>query len=90
MWSRVYYWWVQNRTSLSGHIPTGSDFVEIVSIELPNEYQKDSWQLDDNEKTNAIKVMREEGNELYKKGDTEAAEDKYRRAIGMIEQLLMK
>lgn len=34
--------------------------------------------------------MREEGNALYKKGDVDAAEDKYRRAIGMIEQLLMK
>lgn len=63
---------------------------EIISIEQPNEYQKESWQLNDDEKTVAIRTLREEGNNLYKKGDRDAAEEKYKMAIGMIEQLLMK
>lgn len=63
---------------------------EIISIESPSEYEKDSWQLDDTEKTAAIERLRDEGNELYRQGKSEAAEGKYKIALGMIEQLLMK
>lgn len=63
---------------------------EMISIELPEEYQRDSWQLSEDEKTKAIHVLREEGNALYAKGDRDAAELKYHSAIAIIEQLLMK
>lgn len=63
---------------------------ELISIESPSEYEKESWQLNDIEKTAAIDRLREEGNELYRQGESEAAEEKYKTALGMIEQLLMK
>lgn len=63
---------------------------EIISIERPTDYEKESWQLSDTEKTAAITRLREDGNELYRKGQTEKAEEKYKSALGMIEQLLMK
>lgn len=64
--------------------------VEIVAIEKPNEYERESWQLNDDEKISAIKILREEGNKLYRLGKHEDAEKKYRTALHMIEQLLMK
>lgn len=72
-------------------IPFANYFIaEIISIESPSEYEKDSWQLDDTEKTAAINRLRDEGNELYRQGKIEAAEGRYKIALGMIEQLLMK
>lgn len=67
-----------------------SIFPEIISIECPSDYEKESWQLNDTEKTVAITRFREEGNELYRHGNHTAAEAKYKVALGMIEQLLMK
>lgn len=62
----------------------------MISIERPNEYVKESWQLNDDEKLVAVQKFREEGNQLYKEGKVKVAEEKYRQAVGMIEQLLMK
>lgn len=63
---------------------------EIVSIEKPEDYEKDSWQLSDEEKLSTVKRFREEGNNLYREGKIEEATEKYRTAVGMIEQLLLK
>lgn len=63
---------------------------EIISIERPDEYVKESWQLNDDEKLTTVQKFKEEGNELYRAIKIELAQEKYRQAIGMIEQLLMK
>lgn len=59
-------------------------------MELPNEYEKETWQLNDNERNNTIKECREVGNELYRNGKIVEAEEKYRAALAIIEQLLIK
>lgn len=66
------------------------DSTELISVELPNEYEKETWQLNDNERSNTIKECREVGNELYRNGKIEEAEEKYRAALSIIEQLLIK
>lgn len=63
---------------------------EILSVELPNEYEKESWQLNDSEKSNTIQEYRELGNDFYKNGKIDEAEEKYRAALAIIEQLLLK
>lgn len=65
-------------------------FPELISVELPNEYEKESWQLSENEKFNTIKECRETGNELYRNGKIDEAEEKYRSALAIIEPLLLK
>lgn len=63
---------------------------EVISIEQPDEYEKESWQLNDNERMNTIKEYRELGNEFYRNGKIDEAEEKYKVALGIIEQLLIK
>lgn len=65
-------------------------FPELISVELPNEYEKESWQLSENEKFATIKECREIGNELYRNGKIDEAEEKYRSALALIEPLLLK
>lgn len=63
---------------------------EILSIQKPNEYEKDTWAMSEDEKTNKIPLLKEEGNALYaQKKYTEAAE-KYSEALGLLEQKTLK
>ncbi|XP_055390137.1 AH receptor-interacting protein [Condylostylus longicornis] len=64
--------------------------IELISIELPEQYQKERWQMTDDEKLTAIKDLREKGNDLYKTKDIKNAQDCYMQALGMIEQLMLK
>lgn len=63
---------------------------ELISVELPHEYEKETWQLNDSERSNTIKECREVGNDLYRRGKIAEAEEKYRAALAIIEQLLLK
>lgn len=62
----------------------------MVSVELPSEYEKESWQLSEQEKFNVVMENRELGNTLYRDGKIDEAEEKYRAALAIIEQLLLK
>lgn len=46
--------------------------------------------MNDKEKSNTIKECREAGNELYRSGKIDEAEEKYHIALGIVEQLLLK
>lgn len=59
-------------------------------MELPDEYEKETWQLNDTERFKVISENRELGNELYRNGKIDEAEEKYRSALEIIEQLLLK
>lgn len=63
---------------------------ELISVELPNEYEKETWQLNDTERFKIIGESRTVGNELYRNGKITEAEEKYRAALEIIEQLLLK
>lgn len=63
---------------------------EIISIESPAEYEKESWQLNDEEKMKSVNECRELGNDLYRNGKIDEAEIKYKSALAIIEQLLLK
>uniref|UniRef100_U5EJP9 Putative ah receptor-interacting protein n=1 Tax=Corethrella appendiculata TaxID=1370023 RepID=U5EJP9_9DIPT len=64
--------------------------IEILNIENPDQYEKESWQLNDEEKMHQIQDLKEKGNAYYKEKNIQAAQDCYATAIGMIEQLMLK
>lgn len=71
--------------------PSDLEFIiELFSIEQPEDYEKERWQMNDEEKMNAQEALREKGNNFYKERNYKEAEECYRKAVGMIEQLMTK
>ena len=71
--------------------PTDLIFIiELLSVEQPEDYQKERWQMSDEEKMQATHTLRETGNQFYKQKEFKQAEENYRQAVGMIEQLMLK
>ena len=64
--------------------------IELLSIELPDAYAKESWQMDVDEKLDSVTKLREEGNQLYVNKQLKEAGDKYAEAIGRLEQLILR
>lgn len=64
--------------------------IELFSIEMPEEYRKDVWQMTDEEKLNTVVKLKDEGNEFYKQRKIEVAEECYKTAVGILEQLMLK
>lgn len=65
-------------------------YLELLKVEAPGDYQKDSWQLTEEEKLKMVPVLQERGNILFKNKDYIAASDTYAVAIGYLEQLILK
>lgn len=64
--------------------------VELIKVESPEEYSKESWQLTEDEKLKMVPVLRERGNIAFKNKDYTVAVDHYATAIGYLEQLCLK
>lgn len=64
--------------------------VELLTVEEPGEYKKESWAMDIDEKLNALPQLRVEGNRLYTEKNFQAASEKYGEALGMLEQLVLR
>lgn len=70
--------------------PEDLEFIlEVLSIEGSDEYQKDSWQLNEQEKLEQVKHLREKGNAYYAKKDYLTAMEAYSFAAGLVEQLML-
>jgi AH receptor-interacting protein len=70
------------------HISYGCD-TELLKIEAPGDYQKESWQMNEEEKLNAVSSLHAEGNSFFSHKDYKTAADKYAMAIGILEQLAL-
>ncbi|BFG01513.1 AH receptor-interacting protein [Drosophila madeirensis] len=71
--------------------PVDLEFIiELTSIELPEQYEKERWQMSDDEKMLATNTLRERGNGFYKSNRYTDAETCYREAVGIVEQLMLK
>ncbi|CAG9761621.1 unnamed protein product [Ceutorhynchus assimilis] len=64
--------------------------MEIVSIQQPEEYDKEIWQMDETEQLDMIPKLKAQGNEEYSKKNFQEAAKLYAKAIGMLEQLMIK
>lgn len=56
----------------------------------PEDYAKETWQLNESEVLTLIPKLRIEGNEIFKTGDFGKAEELYSKAIGLLEQMMLK
>lgn len=63
--------------------------IELVKVILPDEYEKESWQMTEDEKLKSIPDIREKGNTLFKEKKYNAACDTYAKGIGILEQLML-
>jgi AH receptor-interacting protein len=64
--------------------------MENLSIDLPEEYEKESWQLNEVEKVQSVEDYRMKGNELFKQNKFNEAEEAYSLALGILEQLMLR
>lgn len=64
--------------------------LELVRVDQPGEYKKDSWAMSMEEKEAAISRLREEGNILYRAGEHTEACDKYFEALSYLEELSLR
>lgn len=64
--------------------------LEIVQVEQPGEYEKESWILNDEEKIVILPKLKDEGNKLYGEKEYEKAIEKYGLGITYLEQLMTK
>lgn len=64
--------------------------IDLFSVESSEEYERESWQLNDDEKLKAVDELREKGNLCYKQKNIPEAENNYAKAIAMVEQLMLK
>ncbi|CAH1968385.1 unnamed protein product [Acanthoscelides obtectus] len=71
--------------------PSDLEFtMEVVKVEQPEEYEKESWQMEDSEKLEMVPKLKEQGNKEFQKKNYAKAAECYFKAIGMLEQLMLK
>uniref|UniRef100_A0A2K6FWU7 Aryl-hydrocarbon-interacting protein-like 1 n=1 Tax=Propithecus coquereli TaxID=379532 RepID=A0A2K6FWU7_PROCO len=61
-----------------------------IIVEAPSEYQRETWNLSNDEKMKAVPVLHGEGNRLFKLGRYEEASAKYQEAIVCLRNLQTK
>ncbi|CAC5388986.1 AIP [Mytilus coruscus] len=64
--------------------------LEILNVQKPNDYEKDAWAMSEEERTDRIPVLKEEGNALYAQKKYGEAAEKYGEALGLLEQKVLK
>jgi len=69
--------------------PEDLEFIfELLAVET--EYEKESWQMDADEKLDSVPQLKELGNKLFKEENFVGAEEKYRAALSRLEQLMLR
>lgn len=65
-------------------------WIEIINVEQPGEYEKENWQISNDNKLELIPKLKEQGNELYKREEYEKALEKYQLALSFIDHLQLR
>ncbi|XP_047345160.1 aryl-hydrocarbon-interacting protein-like 1 isoform X2 [Vespa velutina] len=63
--------------------------IELIQIILPNEYEKETWQMTEDEKLKSVPDLKEKGNIFFREKDYDRASEMYAKAIGILEQLML-
>ncbi|TUM96408.1 AH receptor-interacting protein [Bagarius yarrelli] len=64
--------------------------MELLEVLPPGSFALETWAMSDEEKLAAVPQIHEEGNALFKQGDTAEAAEKYYTAIACLKNLQMK
>ncbi|XP_011309028.1 AH receptor-interacting protein [Fopius arisanus] len=63
--------------------------IELIEVVPPSGYEKESWQMTEDEKLKNVPLLKEKGNEKFRDKNYEGAAENYATAIGMLEQLML-
>ncbi|XP_063812075.1 aryl-hydrocarbon-interacting protein-like 1 [Pseudophryne corroboree] len=64
--------------------------IELLKVESPSTYKRESWALNNDEKLKAVPILHGEGNRLFKLGRYEDATNKYREAVICLKNIQTK
>lgn len=64
-------------------------FSELIKVVQPSEYEKESWQMTEDEKLKNVPILKEKGNKLFQDKKIQEAASNYALAIGILEQLML-
>ncbi|XP_048476822.1 AH receptor-interacting protein isoform X2 [Rhincodon typus] len=64
--------------------------IEMLKVEEPGSYRQEAWAMTDEEKLEAVPLIHEEGNQLYKEGKVKEACKRYHDAIACLKNLQVK
>lgn len=71
--------------------PEDLEFIlDVENIENPEDFKKETWCMDENEKLDLVPKLQDEGNRFYMNKDPVNAAAKYGEALGLLEQLLLR
>jgi len=71
--------------------PEDLEFIfELLQVEQPEDYEKEGWQMDAEEKLSSVPQLKAEGNSLFGSKDFAGAAEKYKAALGRLEQLMLR
>ena len=71
--------------------PEDLEFImELLTVDQPEEYEKESWQMDADEKLDSVPQLKSDGNMLFGAKDYAGASEKYKHALGRLEQLMLR
>lgn len=73
------------------HPPSRLQFtLELLSVEPPEKVDKEVWLMGEEEMKGEVPTLRTEGNRLFAERDYEAAANKYRKGLAILEQLMQR
>ena len=64
--------------------------LEVLKVERSDEYEKELWQLNAQQRIDLIPTLREKGNKLYVQKMYKEAEEAYNEALAICEQLMIR
>ncbi|KAJ3590659.1 hypothetical protein NHX12_008608 [Muraenolepis orangiensis] len=64
--------------------------LELIEVQQPSEYNRETWALNDVERLKAVPVLHGQGNKLYKLGRYQEATQKYKEAVVCIKNIQTK
>ncbi|XP_026761768.1 aryl-hydrocarbon-interacting protein-like 1 [Galleria mellonella] len=64
--------------------------IELLKVERSDEYEKEVWQLNTEQRLDLVSNLKEKGNKLYSQKLYDEAEAAYGQAIGICEQLMIR
>jgi len=63
--------------------------LELLDLILPEQYEKESWSLNESEKLESIPILKTQGNEAYGRKKYEEAAERYGQALTRLEDLML-
>ncbi|XP_018018830.1 AH receptor-interacting protein [Hyalella azteca] len=64
--------------------------VELLKVELPGSYEKQFWEMTDDERRESVSLLRQQGNELFNNKRPVEAGLKYKEAIARLDNLMLR